>query len=181
MQIKIAPTIVKLKYKLGIKDKSPLRLHLGCGGRRIEGYVNVDWRMTPATDLVCDIRELPFGPNSADRIECYHVIEHLPRHDLLSTLRKWHKILIPGGKLIIECPDFDKAVKEYLRGNEDRLNNIFGLQRFPGDLHYFGYNLKRLKGVLEKAGFKNIQKKEPQDYHSKEEPCLRVECEKPKE
>jgi len=179
LQIKIAPTIVKLKYKLGIKDKSPSKLHLGCGGHRIDGYVNVDWRMTPATDLICDIRNLPFGINSAEIIECYHVIEHLPRHDLVPTFEKWYKILAPGGKLIVECPDFDEAVKEYLEGNEERLNNIFGLSRYPGDIHYFGYNFKRLKKILEEIGFVNIEEKEPQDYHSKEESCLRIECTKP--
>jgi len=66
---------------------------------------------------------------------------------------------MPGGKLVIECPDFDRDVKEYIEGNEKRLDSIFGLQRFPGDAHLFGYNFKRIKKVLEESGFKNIQKR----------------------
>lgn len=167
--------IIKFKYNLGIKNKIPLKLHLGCGGRRLEGYINIDLRKTTATDLVCNIRKLPYPDNSVELIETYHVIEHLPRHDLPKALKEWFRVLVTGGVLIVECPDFDKAVKEYIEGNEERINNIFGLQRFPGDTHMFGYNFKRLKKLHEETGFRDIQKKEPQDYHTKKEPCLRIE------
>ena len=172
----IDPAVANWKYKLRKKDKGPLKLHLGSGDKYFEGYINIDWRKTRATDLVCDIRKLPYPENSVDLIETYHVIEHLPRHDLPRALETWHRILIPGGKLIIECPDFDAAVKEYIGGDAKRIDNIFGLQRFNGDVHLFGYNFKSLKKLLEEAGFKNIKEKEPQDYHSKDEPCLRVKC-----
>ena len=168
--------IIKFKYNLGIKNKSPLKLHLGCGGRHLEGYTNIDLRKTIATDVVCNIRKLPYPDNSVELIETYHVIEHLPRHDLPKALKEWFRVIAFGGMLIIECPDFDKAVKEYIEGNEERINNIFGLQRFPGDTHMFGYNFKRLKKLLEEAGFRDIQEREPQDYHIKDEPCLRIEC-----
>ena len=68
-----------------------------------------------------------------------------------------------------------RRYKEYLQGNEDRINYIFGLKRFKGDTHYCGYNFKRLKLMLENANFSNIFEREPQDYHTKDEPCLRVE------
>ena len=40
----ISPTIVKWKYKIWIKDKNPLRLHLGCGDNHIESYEAVTLR-----------------------------------------------------------------------------------------------------------------------------------------
>lgn len=172
----IDPAIVKWKYEIGIRDKNPLKLHLGCGDRHFEDYVNIDLRKTGATDLVCDIIKLPYLDNSVELIETYHVIEHLSRHDLPKALKEWFRVIAPRGVLIIECPNFDEAVKEYINGNEKRINNIFGLQRFPGDAHHFGYNFKRLEKLLEEAGFRNIQKREPQDPHTKDEPCLRVEC-----
>jgi len=173
---KINPALVALKYKMGLHKNSPLKLHLGCGVKHLDGYVNIDHRKTPATDLVCDIRKLPYPAGSVDLIETYHVIEHLKRHDLSVALKEWHRVLVVGGKLIIECPDFDEAVKEYIGGNEKRIDNIFGLQRFPGDVHQFGYNFKRLKKALEEAGFEDIEQREPQDYHTKDEPCLRADC-----
>jgi predicted SAM-dependent methyltransferase len=172
-----APAVIKLKYKLRINNKkATLQLHLGCGDRHFERYINIDRRKTRATDLVCDIRKLPYPDNSVKLIETYHAIEHLPRHDLPKALKEWHRILMPGGKLIIECPNFDEIVKRYLEGEEEWLDGIFGFQRFPGDVHLFGYNFKRLENLLEEASFMNIQRREPQDYHAKEWPCIRVEC-----
>jgi len=171
---KLAPVYFKL---FCISDSSQsLKLHLGCGERKIDGYINIDWRKTEATSLVCDVRNLPFREDSVSIIECYHLIEHLPRHDFQKALNNWYKILKDGGKLVIECPDFDQAVYEYLQGNYERINNIFGLQRFRGDTHLFGYNFSRLKKLLEDKRFNNIQKKNPTDYHKEEEPCIRVEC-----
>ncbi len=168
---------IKTCHKL-FKNKEKLKLHLGCGGRYFAGYKNIDIRKTRTTDLVCDIKKLPYPNNSVKLIETYHTIEHLPKHDLPKALKEWERILISGGKLIIECPNFDEVVREYLEGNEQRINNIFGLQRFRGDIHLFGYNFDSLKKLLEEANFIAIQNKEPQDSHKTKEPCLRVECKK---
>ena len=167
---------VNWKWRLGVQRPGTLRLHLGCGEQRLTGYVNIDRRKTPATDLVCGVEKLPYPDDSVQLIETYHVIEHLPRHDLPAVLGEWYRVLAPGGRLIIECPDFDAAVKEYLVGREERLDSIFGLQRFPGDAHLFGYNLARLKSLLQKVGFVGITQEKAQDYHAEHEPCLRVEC-----
>ncbi len=153
-----------------------IKLHLGCGKHHFDGYINIDLRETSATDLECDIIRLPFDDGTVEVIETYHVIEHLPRHDVPEALKEWRRVLAEGGRLVIECPDFDGAAREYLEGNERRIDNIFGLQRFDGDTHLFGYKFARLKGILEDAGFKNIRQCPPQDYHKEEEPCLRVEA-----
>lgn len=155
-----------------------LKLHLGCGERRLAGFLNIDRRKTPAVDLVLDIACLPFGDASVSRIESYHVIEHIPRNLLRGTLAEWFRVLEPGGVLVLELPDFDAAVREYLGGNDGRLDSIYGLQRFPGDTHFFGYNHKRLQAALTEAGFSKAVPKTPQDYHAASEPCIRVECRK---
>jgi len=171
------PFLIRFKLSNALKNNENfIKLHLGCGNIHFPGYINIDWRITKATDFVGDVRKLPFPDNSVEIIETYHTIEHFPRRDLPRILKEWWRVLIPGGILIIECPDFDRVVKEYLEGNEKRLNNIFGLQRFKGDAHLWGYNFPRLKKLLEKCGYKGIKRCEPQDYHRLEEPCLRVEC-----
>ena len=88
------------------------------------------------------------------------------------------RVLKPGGTMVVECPDFDEAVREYIRGNEARIYNIFGLQRFKGDFHLYGYNQRRLREVLEACGFEAVEFKEPQDYHRDLEPCMRAEARK---
>lgn len=157
-------------------NEAPIRLHLGCGERSIKGSINIDFRKTSATDYVCDIEKLPFKYKTIELIESYHVIEHLPHRRVPDILKKWYDLLKPGGKLVLELPDFDVAVKEYLNGNDARIYNIFGYQRFPGDTHLFGYNYKRIKVILNSIGYLNIRSAEPQDYHVSEEPCLRIEA-----
>ncbi|MFQ5787212.1 MAG: methyltransferase domain-containing protein, partial [Thermodesulfobacteriota bacterium] len=172
------PKGISLRYKLGIGMQKDVRLHLGCGSKHFDGYVNVDIWITDATDIICDIAHLPWPDNSVYIIESYHVIEHISHTRIMQTLAEWHRVLKPDGVLILECPHFDEAVKEYLTGNEDRLINIFGRQRSYGDAHLYGYNHSRLISILEEIGFKGCVKASPQSSQSLDEPSLRVECKK---
>ena len=156
----------------------PTKLHLGCGNERLDGYLNIDRTKSPATDIVYDIRKLPFRQGLFDAIESHHVIEHLGQNDFKATLLSWRALLREGGRMIIECPDFDQDLRDYLAGKSERLDSIFGLQRYPGDAHLFGYNFERLKSLLENCGYKDIVRLEARDYHIEFEPCLRVECHK---
>lgn len=153
------------------------KLHLGCGGIRLnDDFINVDIRQTGKTDVIAKAEELPFKNNVVDRIECYHLIEHVMHPIVPNMLLEWFRVMCDGAVLVIECPDFDRGVKEYLEGNEERIYNIYGLQRFPeGDNHFFGYNHKRLANLLMNAGFSFIREEAPIDYHAKEEPSLRIE------
>ncbi len=155
-----------------------LNLHLGCGNIAKPGFINIDVRRTRATDFVADIGVLPFPAESVNRIESYHVIEHLSHTRVKTVLMEWHRVLKRGGCLVIECPNFDAAIEQYLAGDEERLYNIFGLARFKGDVHLFGYNDRRLRSLLESVGFGEIQSVPPTDYHVREEPCLRLESRK---
>ena len=157
-----------------LRYENDLCLHLGCGRRRIDGFVNIDLNPSAATDYVGSIVELPCRTGSVKRIETYHVIEHLSHRVVKSAVANWHAALSRGGSLIIECPNFDEAVREYLGGCDGRLMNIFGLQRFPGDTHVFGYNATRLRRLLEEVGFREVVEEEPIDYHTASEPCIRV-------
>jgi len=174
----IHPLIIRYKFngKFLEKKENFFKLHVGCGERHFSGYINIDYRKTNATDYVCNAIKLPFPNASVELIETYHMIEHLSKDHLYDALKNWWDKFIPGGKLVIECPDFDKTVEEYIAGNEERLNNVFGLQRFKGDSHFWGYNFSRLKKVLEEHGYKGIKRCDPQDYHRLQEPCIRVEA-----
>ena len=138
--------------------------------------MNIDWRKTGATDFVFDIRKLPFPDRCAETIETYHVIEHIPRNEMDEVLREWRRVLIDDGEMIIECPDFDEIVREYLQGEEERIDGVFGQQLYKGDTHYFGYNFERLARILEANGFDRIIRGEPQDERARDCPCIRVEC-----
>lgn len=152
----------------------PLRLHLGCGNQHFDGFINIDIMPSPSVDLLCDCKRLPFPAGSVQRIETYHMIEHLPRHEFIEALFEWNRVLEDGGMLIIECPDFPAIIKEYLDGKHHRINNIFGLQRHGGDFHHFGYSFDDLKRKLEAVGFGTVRQEAPTDYHAADEPSMRI-------
>lgn len=170
----IDPIRVRARYLVG--RPPAVKLHLGCGPKHFDGYVNVDLWITDATDLVCDVRRLPWPSNSVALIESHHTIEHISHRTIEENLREWHRVLIPGGKLILETPNFDETVREYLSGNEERLLSIFGRQRRNGDAHLYGYNPERLARLLERVGFRDFQQRPPQSHQSEEEPVFRLEC-----
>lgn len=80
------------------------KLHLGCGKRYRQGYINVDVEKTCKADIYhdLDIFPYPFESKSAEKIISFHVIEHLEHP--MKFLQECHRILKPNGVLIIECP-----------------------------------------------------------------------------
>lgn len=57
-----------------------MKLNLGCGGNRMEGYTGVDILPGPAVDVVHDLLVFPW-PFEAGAVEdtfCSHFIEHIP-------------------------------------------------------------------------------------------------------
>ncbi|MBF0556172.1 MAG: methyltransferase domain-containing protein [Nitrospirae bacterium] len=164
-----------------------ISLNMGCGGLRFistpeTAWINIDARRDVGADKVADFKNLDYSNGSIARIVCIHALEHLPRQDAEMALKEWYRILRVGGELVIEVPNFDLTVKEYLEGDDAkkdvRITNIYGLQRFSGDQHCWGYNFKRLKKLLESIGFRNVIEIFDYSYHVQEEPCLRVRCEK---
>lgn len=157
----------------------PAELHLGCGREQTD-MCDIDVIKTLATDYVLDARHLPFPDDSVERIESYHMVEHLPKDALRQMLVEWNRVLQPGGQLVMELPAFDDVVAEYLdtddpERTETLLRYVFGSQRFDSDFHYWGWNKKRLSGLLENCGFTNISQEPATDNHAEEAPCMRIE------
>lgn len=85
------------------------KLNLGAGGLKKPGYVNIDWNVLTNPDVQHDlnITPYPFDDNTFDVIEADHVLEHLDKPFAIMT--EIHRILKPGGQLIIEVPHFSRG------------------------------------------------------------------------
>ena len=98
-----------------------IKLNLGCGDKILPGYINVDVaseRAGKKPDVISDIRKLTFNDNYADEILSVHVIEHFWRWEVYEILKEWIRVLKPGGKLILECPNLQSACEEFLKSPE---------------------------------------------------------------
>lgn len=91
-----------------------IRLNLGCGDQYLEGYLNCDMLSTIKTDKNFDLRQFPypFEDSYADEILLDNVLEHLP--DIVPTMQELHRILKPGGRVIILVPygKADRAIQD---------------------------------------------------------------------
>lgn len=78
------------------------RVNLGAGMDLTEGFLRLDIAGQP--DLMGDVRYLPFRSESFEEARAYHIIEHLPREELIGMMNEWWRILIVGGILDLEFP-----------------------------------------------------------------------------
>lgn len=81
-------------------------LNIGCGNRLIAGAVHHDRvKHRPEIDVVHDLNELPwpFEDSSFEQIVALAVLEHLDI-DLVASLNECHRILVPGGTLVLKLP-----------------------------------------------------------------------------
>ena len=146
-----------------------IRLHLGCGKKRLDGYVNIDG-FEPSADVIADIRKLPYDDNSVDEIVAIHVFEHFEVWEAEGIAREWHRVLRPGGVLVMEMPSFDKVVK-LLKENTPK-GLVYGLLGLYGDwklerpemTHKWCWQHMSLAKLLEKIGFASITIKEPKTH-----------------
>lgn len=89
-------------------DTTIKRLNLGCGFRRMDGYINIDNRELPGVDLVCDVTEgLPFDDNTMEEIFCQDFLEHIPIGQTIAVITDIWRVLKPGGKFHHVTPSTD--------------------------------------------------------------------------
>jgi len=139
-----------------------MNLHIGCGDTRIEAFVNVDTRETPATDLVAPAWELPVSDASVDYLYTRHMLEHLSPADARRALQEWRRVLAAEGVLHIVVPDIAFHARQLLglsrsgHANQEAhaLAGFYGWQRDPEyDVHRWGYTPASLARLLGECGF----------------------------
>jgi len=179
---------------LGDAAERSMRLNLGCGDKILPGYVNVDVveaRAGMRPDVICDLHDLaPFAADSADEILSVHVVEHFWRWEVRDVLREWVRVLKPGGRMIIECPNILSACRTFLENPEQFAREDQNGQRtmwvFYGDpkwkdplmIHRWGYTPESLKALLGEVGLADVRQ-EPAQFKLREPRDMRVVGVKP--
>lgn len=147
-----------------------MKLHLGCGQRYLDGYVNVDFpssehsvQQKSIADLEADILGLQYAPESVQEVRLHHVFEHFPRPVACGLVCGWHSWLRPEGMLHLEVPDFRKTARVMLnpftsfakKAVAER--HLFGSHEAPWAVHCEGYTAAMLKNMLELFGFEVLR------------------------
>ena len=97
--------IVRRYLAQGLELQEP-KLHVGCGGHVLDGWLNADLRPHSAHVLRMDAtRRFPFPDNVFAYVYSEHVIEHLPFDAGAIMLGECFRVLAPGGKMRVATPD----------------------------------------------------------------------------
>lgn len=88
-----------------------IRLNLGCGDKKMPGYLNVDACCNP--DLRCDLSLFPWPwtDNSIDEVYSSHFLEHVA--DFERTVLETHRILKPNGMIHFLVPHFRSPLAQW--------------------------------------------------------------------
>jgi predicted SAM-dependent methyltransferase len=172
----------------------PVKLNLGCGDVPLPGYVNVDVaaaRGGRQPDVCCDIRDLSaFADGHADEVMAIHVIEHFYRWEVVDLLKEWVRVLKPGGRLVLECPNLLTACQEILNNPESAAQpdqrgqrsmwSLYGdpLHKDPLMCHRWLYTPQSLAQIMHEAGLRQLEQMPPQ-FKARHPRDMRIEGIKP--
>lgn len=139
-----------------------MKLNIGGGFQKMEGYVNVDMFQSGVTDIVHDIEKtLPFDNETVDEIYSSHSLEHCAMNVVPIILKDWNRVLRQNGKIHIIVPELEACMRNFLNAPEEerwgyRIEYIFGGQdhQVGQQLHKCGFTKARLQKLVENAGFK---------------------------
>ena len=182
-----------LGLSLPCDEASLVRLNLGCGDKILAGYVNVDLaadRVGRQPDLVCDLRRLePVADASVDEVLAIHVVEHFWQWEVLEVLREWLRVMKPGARMVLECPNLLAACEALLRDPESGAGPglegqrtmwvLYGdpAWRDPLMCHRWNYTPHSLGLVMREAGLVNVRQ-EPAQFKLREPRDMRLVGEK---
>jgi len=140
--------------------RNGLRINAGSGQRPFANFINLDiqekWRQ-PALDkggefLLGDMNSLPFPDGSASLIVSHHCLEHAHCGEGARFVKEAHRVLRPGGSLLVFVPDMLALAKRYVEGGlttQVYMTNVYGAYLGdPHDCHMWGYDRGSLYDFL---------------------------------
>lgn len=159
-----------------------IALHVGCGSRCAttlhsafrgpewtEVRLDIDPNAEP--DIVASITDMPMiREQSVDAVFSSHNLEHLEAFEVPLALAEFHRVLRPGGVLLVTLPDLEGVAKLIVEGKLEEtvyqspagpvapLDILYGFRPFQvaggnSMAHRMGFTMKSLGARLCEAGF----------------------------
>ncbi len=145
-----------------------MKLHVGCGTKKLEGWINIDAVKSCNPDLVHDLSNpLPYGDLTADELKAEGVLEHLDKYMRYYVFADWARTLKVGGLIHIGVPDFKKLVSKIFKFQFDGfVDTFFGENMWESEVyighfgnHKWGYSRQSLTEFIRKFGIEPVEVK----------------------
>jgi hypothetical protein len=87
-----------------------VKLDLGCGKNKKEGFTGVDAISFDGVDIVADLRKKwRWADNSVDEVHCSHFIEHLTNDERVHFYNELYRILKKDSKATLVAPHWSSG------------------------------------------------------------------------
>ena len=131
-----------------------IKLNLGCGGRPLQGYINIDKdsledltkrypNQTFDKELLVhnyDIFNLPFSNSSVDEVRADAFIEHLSFKNEKRLFLEVSRVLKVNGTFSFSVPNFEKVVTMWLEAEDNFKDFYRDDDQAIKEQHWFGMN-----------------------------------------
>lgn len=128
-----------------------MKLNLGAGADKIEGFKTVDISDRYNPDYVFDITKTPYPDEwmGCEYIRADNIFEHLYPEQLIAVINECHRIMAPGGILWIRSPHVTLDPQNILGAFTDPTHrSYFTLQTFD----YWDLEHKRHEWIAKSYG-----------------------------
>jgi SAM-dependent methyltransferase len=123
-----------------------MKLNLGCGEFKKEGYLNLDISSAVRPDLIHNLNVFPypFHDGQFDLVEADHVLEHLENPFLV--MKELHRVSKNKASVIVRVPHFSRGFThpQHKRGF-DITFPLYFQPSFKGGYQEVEFELKRLR------------------------------------
>jgi predicted SAM-dependent methyltransferase len=154
-------------------DGREWHLNIGCGNKKRMGSLNVDVDIAVKPDVVVSLGpSLPFTSDTFSLVEAFHVVEHVYPWISLDIFKEFWRILKPGGRLVVECPNIEAACAWLSHNSAYGPDSQMGMWAIYGDpnpknpfhMHKWGYTPVTLAESIKEAGFVRIEREVPETH-----------------
>ena len=153
------------------KTQRPLKLNIGGGAVKMDGFTTIDRRNGQ------EAHPLPYDDGSVDEIYASHILEHFDNGESLKVMDEWARVLKIGGRMRIAVPDFAFIANQYVHANgkQRELSSLLfsyamGGQTDENDYHKSAWDEDRLDNLMQAVGLQDIHR-----FESTVEDCSRLQ------
>lgn len=169
-----------------------MKINIGAGKQTWHDFFCVDAEPHPKATRPLDliyffefkgeklVKPLPLPDECATEVHNYHFIEHVYAWEAPAVIKEFHRLLKPGGKLVLECPDIIKCAWNLIRGEKDQMC-MWGLygdwgHKNPLMMHKHGYSPDSMTKLLTRSGFQSIKICNPKTHGGRVKRDMRIEA-----
>ena len=140
-----------------------MKVNLGCGGKILEGFLNIDSRPIDAGGVfkqadVLDLNNL-VQDGSVEELRFEFVLSKIPRYLHEAVFKTLYLAMAPGGRLCILVPNFQYAVTLMAEGREDdAFRHLYGGHRYCADnQNKWFFTQESIVAMAEQFGFRLVE------------------------